>query len=52
MEVLNRMLLKMEEERLIKGFEVGNVGGCLSHIFYLLRTLILCDASTKEVLYI
>ena len=55
MEVLNRMLRSMEEEGLIKRFEVGNAedgGLSISHLLFEDDTILFYDANTEQILYI
>lgn len=49
------MLRSMEEERLIKGFEVGNAedgGLSISHLLFEDDTILFYDANTEQILYI
>ncbi len=55
MEVLSRMLNKVESEGLIKGFSVGsNVSNGLriSHLLYADDTILFCDADMSQLLYV
>jgi hypothetical protein len=55
MEVLSRMLKKVESEGLIKGFSVGsNVSNGLriSHLLYADDTILFCDADMSQLLYV
>ena len=55
MEVLSRMLRKVEEEGLIRGFRVGSNavdGLCISHLHYADDTILFCDADPDQLLYV
>ena len=55
MEVFSRMLQKIEEDKPIKGFKVGNyiAGGLsVSHLLFVDDTTLFCDANTEQILYI
>uniref|UniRef100_A0A2N9IJZ1 Reverse transcriptase domain-containing protein n=1 Tax=Fagus sylvatica TaxID=28930 RepID=A0A2N9IJZ1_FAGSY len=52
MEVLSRMLRKVEEEGLIRGFRAGSnaaEGLCISHLLYADDTILFCDADLDQV---
>ena len=55
MEVLSRLLKKIEESNLIRGFHVGavnSVGVCISHLLFTDDTILFCDASREQLLSI
>ena len=55
MEVLSRLLKKIEECNLIWGFHVGSVnsvGVHISHMLFLDDTILFCDASREQLLSI
>ena len=53
MEVLSRMLRRMEEEGFIRGFQAGRTDGLgVSHLLYADDTIIFCDANPEQLLYI
>uniref|UniRef100_A0A2N9GE45 Reverse transcriptase domain-containing protein n=1 Tax=Fagus sylvatica TaxID=28930 RepID=A0A2N9GE45_FAGSY len=55
MEVLSRMLKKVESEGLIQGFSAGgnaNFGLRISHLLYANDTILFCDANVTQMLYI
>ena len=55
MEVLSRLLKKIEECNLIWGFHVGSVnsvGVHISHMLFLDDTVLFCDASREQLLSI
>jgi hypothetical protein len=55
MEVLSRMLKKVESEGLIRGFSVGNNGSNglrISHLLYANDTILFCDADMSQLLYV
>uniref|UniRef100_A0A2N9I5R6 Reverse transcriptase domain-containing protein n=1 Tax=Fagus sylvatica TaxID=28930 RepID=A0A2N9I5R6_FAGSY len=55
MEVLSRMLNKVEEEGLIQGFRAGSNavdGLCISHLLYADDTILFCDADPDKLLYV
>ena len=55
MEVLSRLLKKIEECNLIRGFHVGDVnaiGVCISHLLFVDDTILFCDASREQLLSI
>uniref|UniRef100_A0A2N9GQ47 Reverse transcriptase domain-containing protein n=1 Tax=Fagus sylvatica TaxID=28930 RepID=A0A2N9GQ47_FAGSY len=55
MEVLSRMLRKVEEEGLIRGFKAGcnaAVDLSISHLLYADDTILFCDADPDQLLYI
>ena len=48
MEVLSRMLKKIEDCGLLRGFLVGpnnSIGVCISHLLFADGTILFCDAS-------
>uniref|UniRef100_A0A2N9F7C8 Reverse transcriptase domain-containing protein n=1 Tax=Fagus sylvatica TaxID=28930 RepID=A0A2N9F7C8_FAGSY len=52
MEVLSRMLRKVEEEGLIRGFRAGSnaaEGLCISHLLYADDTILFCDADVGPI---
>jgi hypothetical protein len=55
MEVLSRMLRKVEEEGLIRGFRAGSnaaEGLCISHLLYADDTILFCDANVDQLVYV
>ena len=55
MEVLSRMLKKVESEGLIQGFSAGgnaNSGLRNSHLLYADDTILFCDVNTTQLLYV
>ena len=55
MEVLSRLLKKLEECNLIRGFQVGSVnfvGLRISHLLFADDTILFCDASREQLLSI
>ena len=55
MEVLSRLLKKMEECNLIRGFHMGaanSVGVRISHLLFAYDTILFCDASREQLLSI
>ena len=55
MEVLSRMLQRMDEAGLIRGFEVGRAMGVsvsISHLLYADDTILFCDADLHQLLHI
>jgi hypothetical protein len=55
MEVLSRMLKKVESEGLIQGFSAGgnaNSGLRISHLLYADDTILFCNANMMQMLYI
>ena len=55
MEVLSRLLKKTEECNLIRGFHVGVVnfvGMRISHLFFVDDTILFCEASRDQLLFI
>ena len=55
MEVLSWILKKTEESSLLCGFHVGHntlVGVSISHILFVDDTILFCDASREQLLYI
>uniref|UniRef100_A0A2N9G1S1 Reverse transcriptase domain-containing protein n=1 Tax=Fagus sylvatica TaxID=28930 RepID=A0A2N9G1S1_FAGSY len=55
MEVLSRMLRKVEEEGLIRGFRAGSnaaEGLCISHLLYADDTILFCDADLDQLIYV
>jgi hypothetical protein len=55
MEVLSRMLKKVESQGLIQGFSAGgnaNSGLRISHLLYADDTILFCDANLTQMLYI
>ena len=55
MEVLNWILKKIKEGGLIQGFHVGPInttGICISHLLFADDTILFCDASKEQLLYI
>ena len=53
MEVLSRLLKKIEECNLIWGFHVGSmnsIGVHISHMLFLDDTILFCDASREQLL--
>jgi hypothetical protein len=55
MEVLSRMLRKVEVEGLIRGFRAGSNaadGLCISHLPYADDTILFCDADPDQLLYV
>ena len=55
MEVLSRLLKKLEECNLIRGFQVGSVnfvGLRISHLIFADDTILFCDASREQQLSI
>ena len=55
MEVLSRLLKKIEECNLIRGFHVGagnSIGVSISHLLFTDDTILFCDASREQLLSI
>ena len=55
MEILSRMLKKVESEGLIQGFSAGgnaNSGLRNSHLLYADDTILFCDVNTTQLLYV
>ena len=55
MEVLSRMLKKIEDCGLLRGFRVGptnSIGVCISHLLFVDDTILFCDASRDQLLSI
>jgi hypothetical protein len=55
MEVLSRMLKKVESEGLIRDFSAGNNGSNglrISHLLYADDTILFCDADMSQLLYV
>uniref|UniRef100_A0A2N9HCX4 Reverse transcriptase domain-containing protein n=1 Tax=Fagus sylvatica TaxID=28930 RepID=A0A2N9HCX4_FAGSY len=55
MEILSRMLRKVEEEGLIRGFRAGSnaaEGLCISHLLYADDTILFCDADLDQLVYV
>ena len=55
LEVLTRMLKRTEEGRFIRGFQVGinvPVGLSVPHLLFANETILFCDASREQLLYI
>ena len=55
MEVLSRLLKKTKESNLIRGFHVGDVnavGVRISHLLFAGDTILFCDASREQLLFI
>lgn len=53
MEVLSRMLKRMEEESLLEGFKVGNAIGDglgVSHLLFADDTVLFCHAKIDQML--
>ena len=54
-EVLSRILKKTEENNLIRGFHVGvanSAGVRISHLLFVDNTILFCDASREQLLFI
>ena len=55
MEILSKMLRRVEEEGCIKGFRVGSEGEgglSISHLLYANDTILFCDADLEHLMYI
>ena len=55
MEVLSRLLKRIEEGGFIKGFQANShsQGGlCISHLLFADDTILFCDATREKLLYI
>ena len=55
MEVLGRILKKNEEGGLIQGFQAGlinSIGICVFHLLFADDTILFCDASREQILFI
>ena len=55
LEVLTRMLKRTEEGRFICGFQVGinaPMGLSVTHLLFANETILFCDASREQLLYI
>ena len=55
MEMFSRMLRRVEEVGLIRGFKVeGRRGGgeCVSHLLFTDNTILFCDADVEQILHI
>ena len=55
MEVFSRMLRRVEEADLIRGFKVeGRRGGgeCVTHLLFVDDTILFCDADVEQILHI
>ena len=55
MEVLSRMLKRVEGAGLIRGFQaVGSrgVGECVSHLLFADDTILFCDADVEQILHV
>ena len=55
MEILSKMLRRVEEEGCIKGFRVGSEGEgglSISHLLYANDTILFCDAELEHLMYI
>ena len=55
MEVLSRIMKKIEDNGLIQGFHVGpisSIGIRISHLLFANNTILFCDASREQLLSI
>ena len=55
MEVFSRVLRRMDEVGIIRGFKVRGVGGdelCISHLLFADDTILFCDTSIEQFLHI